>query len=50
MTYIYCDEVTIWRRDKELGNRAVVMKDPFIKQTYQHMFDSIWKEKSPYGP
>lgn len=45
MTYIYNDEVTIWHKDKELGDRAIVIEDPFLVKNYKSQFDYAWKNK-----
>ena len=43
MTYIYDNEVTIWYRDKEFGNRAIIIKDPSMVAIQRNMFDTIWQ-------
>lgn len=42
-TYIYDDEVTIWHRDIELGNRAIVITDPVVVSMQKKMFNDLWK-------
>ena len=42
MTYIYENEVTIWKKDEVSGNRAVVLTDPGLVKNYRSMFDTIW--------
>ena len=43
--YIFEDEVTIWHKDKDLGNRAVVISDPTVVKSYQQMFRGLWKSR-----
>lgn len=43
-TYVYGNEVTIWHRDKELGSRVIVIKEPTMIHTYQTTFDMLWKK------
>jgi len=45
MTYIIGDEVITWHKDKELGNRAIIIKDPLIVRMQENMFKRIWKTK-----
>jgi DNA-binding MarR family transcriptional regulator len=45
MTYIYDDEVTIWHKDKKLGNRAIIIDDPFLVRNYKSQFEYAWKNK-----
>lgn len=44
MTYIYEDEVTIWHKDKELGDRAIIIRDPVLVQMQENAFKSLWNE------
>ena len=45
MTYIYDNEVAIWHRDKELGNRGIIIKDPMLVRMHANMFKSLWDKK-----
>ena len=45
MTYIYDKEATIWYKDKEFGNRAIVIKDPSLVKMHRNIFDSLWQKK-----
>jgi len=45
MTYVIGDEVITWHKDKELGNRAIIIKDPLIVRMQENMFKRIWKTK-----
>jgi len=42
MTYVYGDEVTIWHKNEELGNRAIVIKDPALVKMHENMFRNLW--------
>ncbi|MBD3330831.1 hypothetical protein GF354_04865 [Candidatus Peregrinibacteria bacterium] len=42
MMYIYGDEATIWHKDSNLGNRALVVSDPLLIQMYKSMFQASW--------
>ena len=43
--YIFEKEVTIWHKDKDLGNRAIVISDPTVVKSYQQMFRGLWKSR-----
>jgi sugar-specific transcriptional regulator TrmB len=40
--YIYNDELTIWNKNKDLGSRAIVIKDPVIVQMHKDQFYTKW--------
>lgn len=42
MVYTYQDGVTVWSKDKDLGNRAIVISDPVLVKMYHQNFDSMW--------
>jgi predicted DNA-binding transcriptional regulator AlpA len=42
LSYLYGDEVTIWNKDKDLGNRAIVINDPLLVNMYRSQFDTAW--------
>lgn len=42
MVYIYDQEVTIWKKDALLGNRAIVIKEPALVSLQQKFFDQVW--------
>jgi sugar-specific transcriptional regulator TrmB len=44
MSYIYDNEVTIWYRDQECGNKAFVIKDPSMVKMQRNIFDSLWNK------
>lgn len=41
-TYVYGDEAIIWHTDKELGKRAIVIKEPALVKMYENSFRSLW--------
>ncbi len=43
MVYLYGDEAAIWHMDKELGPRAVIVKEPTLIHAYDRMFKALWK-------
>jgi sugar-specific transcriptional regulator TrmB len=43
--YIYDDEVIIWDKNKELGNRSVIIKDPAIVKMQHRIFRKLWESK-----
>ncbi len=45
MAYIYDNEVTIWHKDEELGNRAIVIRDPVMVKMHENIFKSFWSSK-----
>jgi len=42
--YMYDDEMTIWHNDKNLGVRALVVKDPLLLDMYKSMFHTSWSQ------
>lgn len=43
-TYVYGDEAIIWHTDKELGKRAIVIKEPTLVKMYENSFRSLWNK------
>ncbi|MBN2086801.1 hypothetical protein JW758_00470 [Candidatus Peregrinibacteria bacterium] len=43
-SYIFDDEVVVWHKDKNLGNRAIVIKDPLIARMQKNMFQETWNK------
>jgi len=50
INYIYGDEVTVWNRDPEMGNRALVIKDPSLVKMHKYMFETLYKKSSGENP
>jgi DNA-binding MarR family transcriptional regulator len=44
INYIYGDEVTIWNRNPEMGNRALVIKDPSLVKMHKSIFEMLHKK------
>lgn len=42
VTYLYDNEATIWLNDKDLGKRAIVIKDPVLIKIQQQFFQQLW--------
>lgn len=42
MTYIYKKQVTIFQKDKDLGKRAIIIRDPGLISLYQANFQKTW--------
>jgi len=44
MTYIYGDEMTVWEKDGQCGNRAIVIKDPTLIKMHESLFSTMWEQ------
>lgn len=42
MMYMHDAGVTIWQKDSELGNRALIITDPGLIRMYQGQFKNMW--------
>ena len=44
MTYVYDDEAIVWKMDENVGNRAIVIRDPALVGMNAQFFNTVWQK------